>query len=380
MEAKNRRGELKVLSPANGINRRLPGLRVLVVDDSEINREVAQRILEGEGAEVALATDGLDALNQLKSRAGHFDVVLMDVQMPVMDGYAASRQIRATPALAHLPVVALTAGAFKHQKDAAYESGVNDFVAKPFDVDELVKVLRRLTPDKFSAAPDREASREPAAPDKTGRRHTDPLPVLDIERGLEIWRDTEAYKKYLRKFAHAYGDSLRSSDSSTPDLPTLAHKMRGVAGSLALSQLAALSGDLERRLESGMEAGQALERLRSGLSEAVVSITEYTASPHPPVADQPICLAPERVAPLLALTLTVLNEDNPDTVEPLLEQLDALLPRTSIGPLRAAVENFDFRGNSSLAISGERRLRSFQSVRPRMEMPWLTVGLPATTK
>ncbi|NBC47623.1 MAG: response regulator [Gammaproteobacteria bacterium] len=111
---------------------RLPGARLLVVDDSEINREVAQRILANEGAAVTLAGDGREAVDWLLLHPGAVDLVLMDVQMPVMDGYDATRSIRCSAALAALPVVALTAGAMPAQAERAQAAGMDAFVSKPF--------------------------------------------------------------------------------------------------------------------------------------------------------------------------------------------------------------------------------------------------------
>ena len=115
-----------------------------MVDDSDINRDVARHILENEGARVLLAADGSQAVQKLRAMPDGVDIVLMDVQMPVMDGYEATRQIRETLHLAELPVVALTAGAFKNQQAAAFEAGMNGFVPKPFDVDDLIATVLRL--------------------------------------------------------------------------------------------------------------------------------------------------------------------------------------------------------------------------------------------
>ncbi|WP_158240779.1 hybrid sensor histidine kinase/response regulator [Telmatospirillum siberiense] len=134
--------------------RRLAGLRLLVVDDNEINREVARRILEVEGATVALAGDGAVALAYLAERPDKVDVVLMDIQMPVMDGYEACRRIRADLGLAGLPVIALTAGALSSEREAALQAGMNDFIPKPIDVNRMIAVLRRInwTPPLASSA------------------------------------------------------------------------------------------------------------------------------------------------------------------------------------------------------------------------------------
>ncbi|HTU61323.1 MAG TPA: response regulator, partial [Polyangiales bacterium] len=111
----------------------LPGVHVLLVDDSDLNLEVASAILRRQGAEVSTANNGAAALAWLNDPANRADIVLMDVQMPVMDGHEAIREIRKQPRLAKLPVVALTAGALLRERTKALALGMNDFLTKPFD-------------------------------------------------------------------------------------------------------------------------------------------------------------------------------------------------------------------------------------------------------
>ncbi len=121
--------------------RRLEGLRVLIVDDAPVNREIARLLLEGEGARVGLAEDGQMALDRLRAGPTDFDVVLMDVQMPVMDGLEAARHIRRDPQLRALPVLALTAAALESQRQLALAAGMDDYIVKPFEMDVLVATL-----------------------------------------------------------------------------------------------------------------------------------------------------------------------------------------------------------------------------------------------
>ena len=120
---------------------RLSGLRVLAVDDSQINRMLVERALQLEGAHVTLASHGQQALEILKAQPSNFDAVLMDVQMPIMDGLSATRAIRSDPDLAHLPVFALSAGVLAEEREAALDAGVNDFLGKPMDLDQLNRLL-----------------------------------------------------------------------------------------------------------------------------------------------------------------------------------------------------------------------------------------------
>ncbi|WP_157272210.1 hybrid sensor histidine kinase/response regulator, partial [Azohydromonas aeria] len=145
-------------APASADGTRLRGLRLLVVDDSAINREVAQGVFGGLGAQVALAADAEDALRRLRARPDAVDLVLMDVQMPGMDGYEAVREIRRDPALARLPVVALSAGALPAQREAATAAGMDGFIAKPFEVDAAVALILALARRAAAPVPDGRAA------------------------------------------------------------------------------------------------------------------------------------------------------------------------------------------------------------------------------
>jgi len=142
-----------IASQMENAAKRLEGLRILVADDNGINLEVACLNLQAEGATVYLAKDGHEAVNWLANNVEGVDVVLMDVQMPVMDGYQATRQIRDTLGLKSLPIIALTAGVFKNEQDAAFKVGMNGFISKPFDMEQLVETLRELAVPKSQPQP-----------------------------------------------------------------------------------------------------------------------------------------------------------------------------------------------------------------------------------
>ena len=136
---------IALLPPAAEAALSLDGMRILLVDDSEFNLELAQMMLESSGAMVHLADNGQTALDWLHAHPEAVDVILMDVQMPLMDGYTAARLIREDIRWRDLPIIAFSAGAFKDEQDLALAAGMNDFVAKPFVLEQLIAIITRLT-------------------------------------------------------------------------------------------------------------------------------------------------------------------------------------------------------------------------------------------
>ena len=123
------------------------GKRLLLVDDIEVNREIAIMMLEMNGFIVEQATDGEEAVEAVsQSEPGHFDAVLMDIQMPRMNGYEAAQAIRAldNPKLANIPILAMTANAFDEDKKAAFDAGMNDHVVKPIEIEQLLVALKKV--------------------------------------------------------------------------------------------------------------------------------------------------------------------------------------------------------------------------------------------
>ena len=120
------------------------GKRILVVEDNELNREIAEEILNETGFIVETAPDGTDAVDRMKQVEEHYyDAILMDVQMPIMNGYEATREIRLLPRtdVKDLPIIAMTANAMDEDKEAALKSGMNDHIAKPINVDVFIAIL-----------------------------------------------------------------------------------------------------------------------------------------------------------------------------------------------------------------------------------------------
>ena len=150
-QPKRRQYDLTRHPPLRHPELRLAGLHLLVVDDIRINRFIVQRMLSKEGAMVSEAADGQQALDYLRTTGTErVDAVLMDIQMPVMDGLTATRAIREELRLTDLPVIALTAGVLPEERQAALESGINDLLPKPLDLDRMTAMIRHYCPVRIA--------------------------------------------------------------------------------------------------------------------------------------------------------------------------------------------------------------------------------------
>ena len=144
------------LSVAVSARQYFSGRRILLVEDNELNREIATEILKEAGFLLDTAPDGTAAVDIMKyTLPGYYDLILMDIQMPKMNGYEATRQIRALPdsRIANIPILAITANAFEEDKQAAAKAGMNGHIAKPLDLHEMIATLKTIlvtvkSPDK----------------------------------------------------------------------------------------------------------------------------------------------------------------------------------------------------------------------------------------
>ena len=266
------RGNGDTLRIQQSQERRLGGVRILVVDDSDINREVEERIFADEGAQVALAEDGHQAISWLLANPDRIDIILMDIQMPVMDGYETTRLIRAIPKFADLPVVALTAGVFLSHKEEARNAGMTDYIAKPFDVELAMAMILRLTSRLATPA------RILETPTDSSVGSDQDLPGISVGRGLKIWKDKKVFQQFLLKFVQDYKDSAeRMAREDASAASALAHKLKGVAGTLALDDIAHCAGELEYLIIQGEDTSGASVRLQSALEIALTSIDSFAA-------------------------------------------------------------------------------------------------------
>ncbi|NWA26820.1 PAS domain S-box protein [Pseudomonas gingeri] len=227
--------------------RRLAGLRLLVVEDNAVNRQVADELLRGEGAQVSLAEGGLEGVSQILSASTPFDAVLMDIQMPDIDGMEATRRIRRHPHFALLPILAMTANASNSDRDACIAAGMNDHVSKPIDLEQLVQTLRIQT------------GREVPQPLMTSQAARPSTEVV-IEARDSIMGRFGGNIELINTVLYTFGAELEKQltllpeqlkDRDGPAVAAVLHAIKGSSGTVGAQVLSQRAGALERELMYG---------------------------------------------------------------------------------------------------------------------------------
>jgi PAS domain S-box-containing protein len=233
------------------------GAIVLLVEDNGINREVATEHLLSLGLSVETAEDGLEAVE--KARANAYDLILMDVQMPKMDGIAATRTLLATADWKPTPIVAMTANVFEDDRLACEAAGMSDFVAKPVDHEQLCRVLLRWLPAKFRDFVDQPEELE---------TRLESFPVihgLDLKSALGgMEGNSSHYARRLRRFAERHGGDImalrsRLFEGNRNEARHLAHALNGAAGSLGAMNLQRLVAEIESSIRKGKQSAEMID-------------------------------------------------------------------------------------------------------------------------
>ena len=246
---------------------KLAGARVLLVEDNRLNQELALELLEKASVVVKLAENGQEALDVL-AQDTHFDLILMDCQMPVMDGYEAARSIRRQPALIDLPVVAMTANAMAGDREKAIAAGMQDYISKPLRVAEMyatiAKWIKRQV-DSSVAIPKRVIASAAAVPDLRG---------IDTKAGLQTAAmDVGLYRKLLAMFAEDHADfkfqfNKAASGGRREDAVRLAHTLKGTSGNIGARGVQAAAQKLESLCKHNADPAA----IDSALAQTVASL------------------------------------------------------------------------------------------------------------
>jgi PAS domain S-box-containing protein len=356
MDAGSANSGLRLAAKGRSNARQLSGMRILVVEDNLINQQVADELLSASGAIVSLAANGQIGVDAVAAAAPQFDVVLMDVQMPVLDGYGATAAIRGKLGLAQLPIIAMTANAMASDRDACMAAGMNAHIGKPFDMAELVSLLVRMTgfqPQTEQAfdAPDGLALPLPEVPGLD--LHT-ALGRMSGLRGLYV-RTARDFVKFMDTIVPELQQCLASGDKRMAMMRL--HTLKGNAGTLGAVELAARAAKLEALCKAGggmQECEQGLadfaflvQSTQCCLKDAIASLDQTPTRTAAPAAD-PVahCAASAALRKIAALAAA----DNLDVLQCFAEARDALcgLPADRLDRLDEALQNLDLQAAHAL--------------------------------
>jgi CheY-like chemotaxis protein len=254
---------VKIKAPPSVAVQRIRGALVLVVDDNTINQQVATEILQRAGVRADVANSGEEAARM--TCAGRYDAILMDIQMPDMDGYQATALIRADERHAALPIIAMTAHAVAGYRERCLDMGMNDYVTKPIDPDTLYAVLATwVKPDSNrAAAMELEQEREPS---RLASVPFTPRPGIDVDAALErLGGHAALLSRLLGLFAHDFESSPQQIQEAIQSgefvhAADLVHKIRGAAGNLSVHPLlSSLRASVRRCMPSRRAASEILK-------------------------------------------------------------------------------------------------------------------------
>jgi len=323
----------------------LHGAQVLLVDDNELNQQVGRDLLEAAGVQVALAENGQVALEMLAQR--DYQLVLMDMQMPVMDGLTATRQIRANPRWRELPVLAMTANAMLSDREQCLAAGMNAHLAKPIDPDELFALLLQWLPvaaERPVLSPG--ASVLPSVADTVFPA----IAGVDVQAGLRrVLNKRAAYEALLRKFIQGQADAVEQArrllgEGRLDDAIRALHTLKGTAATIGAESLASQADALEEALKQGREDAQFVKQLAALEASCAALIVQLQAV----VPAQAMTEATQgdldwpRVRQLIARLEFLLSDDDSDAIE-LFEQEAALFKAalgTGFAPLERAINSY----------------------------------------
>ncbi|MEJ1462859.1 MAG: bacteriohemerythrin [Candidatus Sedimenticola sp. (ex Thyasira tokunagai)] len=328
--------------------RSLQGAQVLVVEDNLINQELVLELLVNNGLSVEIVTNGQEALETLED--SEFDGVLMDCQMPVMDGYTATRKIREQDKFKMLPVIAMTANAMVGDREKVLAAGMNDHIAKPINVNEMFQTMAKwITPSKPLSKDVVKRSRQPSAV----MEELPNLPGIDVETGLATTQnDPVLYRKLLNRFADTQKDFEQQFREAMEDADTeantrLAHSLKGTAGNLGMVGVQHAADVLEKACKEGEEnIDVKLKAVVAELSPVLIGLKSL----HVSARDEGLARLTENVdmdvvEPLLMELHKLISENSfksNQTLAKITPLLDNTVYRTGLMKLAKAVERYEF--------------------------------------
>jgi signal transduction histidine kinase/DNA-binding response OmpR family regulator/HAMP domain-containing protein len=319
-------------------------VRLLLVEDDAVNQEVAVDLLRSKHFGVDVATDGLTALAM--AEATHYDAILMDVQMPVMDGLTATRHLRQRQRTEQTPILAMTASAFAEDKRACQDAGMDDFVAKPIQPDALFETICRWT---GAVLPRRQSAPLPGRMDVRLRLAS--VTGLNVQAGLRaVQGDMDAYERVLWRFCEQRGDATATLRADVeagrwPEVERAVHTLKGLAATIGAEGLRLAVTELELAVRVAGRTPEALAEPIAVMETELLALTAAVRLVLPAAATPDGAPVDWAVIPALMRDLeALLQDDDVRVLEVFRRNAPAFL--AVLGPsglaLQRAVEGFDF--------------------------------------
>ncbi|MCP5158004.1 MAG: PAS domain S-box protein [Gammaproteobacteria bacterium] len=353
-------------------------LHILVVEDNDISQLVTLKILEKLGYRADAVASGQEALKALRTL--HYDLVLMDVEMPDMDGLEATRQIRSGQAGAadpQIPIIAMTAHTTREEQDRCLEIGMDDHISKPASLKTLSQILARWHPARPG-----EPIATPAIDDQMADDRWPEIPGLDTRLGLlRIGGDQRLYRRLLERFVETQTETTTTlrqaiADSDLASAQRLAHTVKGVAGNLGASELEVAAKTLEQAISSDDQLSEiedglaAFEKALIRLLDRLRNLLNLNSDPAPlPAFAERLEIPMASAALLAALDELVphLKTRKPKHCTVALQSIEALswpAPlQVEVEQLAQLVRKYRFREASTLLESLQQRLQSAEGNR-----------------
>jgi two-component system sensor histidine kinase/response regulator len=336
----------------------IKGARILVVEDNELNQEVAMGTLADVGFHVEIANNGKEAIEKIEQY--EYDIILMDMQMPIMDGVTATKLIRQDERFNNLPVVAMTANAMQQDKDKCLAAGMNDHIAKPIDPDELFRTLVKWIQPKIQHAhPTIPVAIEHTTVDTPlpsslaeSKEAIPVIPCLDVAAGLKrVLGKRDLYLKILRKYIETQENivselrnALDQQDFAGAEL--VAHTAKGVSSNIGAVELQAIAGDIEQMIRENQSREIIDEKLNVFSEKHALVISAIKAALPDEVPSSNQSAIDESKAPELLVKLSkLLREDDSEASDLLDENMDVLrvaLGVEALSEIDNAIQMFNF--------------------------------------
>ncbi|WNC72958.1 PAS domain S-box protein [Thalassotalea psychrophila] len=330
----------------------LQGAEILAVEDNEVNQELIVGLLTNNGINCSIANNGLEAIQMIEKQ--FFDGVLMDCQMPVMDGYTATQKLRENPKFSNLPIIAMTANAMAGDREKALSAGMNDHIPKPINVASMFQIMANWIKPLNQQVENLDAPIQ-----KITISLPDSLQSIDIDDGLtRTMADKKLYLKLLVKFSEGQQNFIEQFNSALDENDTelttrLAHTLKGLAGNIGAKQLLEAAELLEAQSATKQVTSRSVQDVENKLDQVLAELMPIIEANQHKQPKQPMQTTKTDidVQPILRKLAIMLIDYDTETVDFINEQEASLRTIDSNGwfkSLRLAIEGYDYDQASNL--------------------------------